>query len=514
MKRHIRIGYLGRNRSWEQLLGQIGVSWDRITPAQPLTVENYSCVIVDHSLDRADQSNLDQYLQTGGAVLDAAGSYYPGPVQQTSISVINPKPGDTLFGHVAEIPVYGQALTLASSGLLDGTVHIEYSSNRNLAFCGLPVHRLWQEFQHTHKLFGTKQTAITMERVSSLRSHPYFEVVLTLLKVLHDRSGLPFVHTWWHPDPDKHAATCRIDSDYGDLNTMSQLSDSAWQANIPMTWFLHTAHHADQLSNLIKTIPDSDEISLHCYRHFEYKTKEQYRSDISEGIKMLKQSGSEPKGYAAPYGSWTEPLARALSHFPFQYTSEFSYDYDSLPSTSPASAVLQLPIHPVSVGSFSRFDASPSEIQEYFNQITKFKRLTHQPLHLYHHPNDGTPKQFTELLQLADHGRYHWMTYSEWAEWWTRRSALPSVSMFDSDTGKLHFSNSGTAQVPVAIHHQDRVHISVISDPTVWLEELPFRPYIDPTFKTFIETQTSDQSISWFRRKKDQWLTKLWRNRA
>lgn len=514
MKRNIRIGYIGHNRSWEQLLGQIGGSWERLNPDKPISIANYSSVVVDRELSRSEQTHVEDYLQNRGALLDATGAFCTGSHHKTSLSAIYPDSGDSLFGHIEEIPVYGTAHAMGSSVLLDGTVWIDPSLNRYLAFCGLPVDRLWQEYKTIHKSFGTASTAATAERTSALQSHPYLEVILSLLRNLHDQSGLPFIYKWWHPDPEKHAATFRIDSDYGHLDSITELSETAQQSQIPLTWFLHVEHHKNHLSQLIETIPRADEIALHCYRHYEYQTEEQYRCDILEGLTRLQQNGIQPTGYAAPYGSWSQALANALSRFSFEYTSEFGYDYDSLPSVSPHSGVLQLPIHPVSIGSFRRFQSDTTDVQTYFNQIIELKRLTHQPLHLYHHPNDGEPGQFAALMTYLEAGNYDWMTYSGWSDWWKQRSTVTCQSNIDTDTGQITFFNDDQLQFPVAIHHQNKCHVSVISDRTVHLEELPFRPYIDPTLKTIINERKSEPKFSWYRRKKDQWLTHLWRNRA
>jgi hypothetical protein len=514
VKRNIRIGYIGHNRSWEQLLGQIGGSWERLNPDKPISIANYSSVVVDRELSRSEQTHVEDYLQNRGALLDATGAFCTGSHHKTSLSAIYPDSGDSLFGHIEEIPVYGTAHAMGSSVLLDGTVWIDPSLNRYLAFCGLPVDRLWQEYKTIHKSFGTASTAATAERTSALQSHPYLEVILSLLRNLHDQSGLPFIYKWWHPDPEKHAATFRIDSDYGHLDSITELSETAQQSQIPLTWFLHVEHHKNHLSQLIETIPRADEIALHCYRHYEYQTEEQYRSDILEGLKLLQKNGVSPNGYAAPYGSWTKAIAGALQHFSFEYTSEFGYDYDSLPSVSKKSSILQLPIHPVSIGSFRRFRSEMSDVRHYFNQTIKLKHLTHQPLHLYHHPNDGEPDQFTELLTLLEPGDYQWMTYTDWSNWWRQRTAAAFNAYFDTDTVQLGITGSGSHQFPMAIHLQNKFHISFISDTTLHLGELPFRPYINPELKSIIEKRKSETAISWFRQTKDQWLTHIWRNRA
>ncbi|WP_340103228.1 hypothetical protein [Rhodohalobacter sp. 8-1] len=514
MKRHIRIGYIGRNKSWEQVLGQIGASWDRVNPGRPIPFEDYSCIIVDRSMNRAEYTHVSNYLQKEGAIIDTTGTFCSSSVQRQFISTITPNPEDPLFGHIDEVPVHCVSYSIDSSARLNGTVWFDPSPGRNMAFCGLPIDQLWSEFKTAHRPFGSTTTALTAERISQRQSRPYVDVVLTLLRALHDKSGLPFVHKWWHPDSNKLAATCRIDSDYAPLDTIKLLSDSARELDIPLSWFLHTSHHEPHLKDLIELLPDTDEVALHCYRHYEYSTSEQYRSDIHEGLRLLNTYGVWPAGYAAPYGCWSKPLADALTSFSFEYTSEFGYDFDSLPSTAHASGILQLPVHPVSIGSFSRFMADQSHIQSYFQQVADKKYLTHLPLHLYHHPNDCEPVRFADLLKLFDRDNYHWMTYSDWSNWWNKRVSKAINVRYDTKTGQLHLTKSSTGSIPIAIHQHSGLHVTVSDEPTLQLEELPFRPYIDPELKSIAEKRINESGLSWFRLKKDQWLTHLWRNRA
>jgi len=514
MKRRIRIGYTGYHRNWEQLLEQIGVDWVRLEPGKPVSVQDYSCVIADRKFNRTEFSNLKTYLHDGGALLDTTGEMCGGTIQNRSLTVIKPSSINSLFGHITEIPVYGEATLHSSAGLLEGTVWLESSPVKNCAFCGLPVSRLWREYNTTHKTFGYSAGAITAERTSSLQSNPYFEVILTLLKVLHDRSGLPFVHKWWHPDGEKDVATLRVDSDYSDLNEIRSVSEAATKYALPLTWFLHVEHHEPYLSNIIQTLPAHDEIALHCYSHREYTTAEQYKSDIKRGNGVLKQNGAHPRGYAAPYGHWSAPLAASLRDLPFSYTSEFSYDFDSLPSVPASSGILQLPVHPVSIGSFRRFKADSSDIQDYFRRTVRLMRLKHQPLHLYHHPLDGTPDQWENLLSLLKTKNHRWMTYSQWCSWWKQRSEIFIASFFDVKTGCLEISGTGEPAIPVAIQKDGKIHISDSKDPAVYLDELTFRPYIASELKQLIYEQQTAPGFSWFERTKDQILTRLWRNRT
>ncbi|MCA1746626.1 MAG: polysaccharide deacetylase family protein, partial [Bacteroidales bacterium] len=382
MRQKIRIGYIGQNNSWEQLLGQIGVHWNRVNPHITIPVEEQSCLIVDRDLTQSERTNVDRYLKEDGAILDATGQFVSGSLHKKTFSIVFPEDGDSGFGHIEQIPVYGSCRTVSSSGILNGLVWFDPSPNRNITFLGLPVHRLWNDVKTVHRQFGSDETAVTAERTSALQSHPYFQVILTLLRKLHSDRKLPLVHTWWHPDPNKQVATFRVDSDYGSLNSIQQISGISNRNNFPITWFLHVEHHEDWMESLINSISEKDEISLHCYRHSEYKTTAQIRSDIIRGLEILKRNNVSPSGYAAPYGYWSKELADALKSFPFDYTSEFGYDHDSLPSVASDSGTLQLPVHPVSIGSFSRFGATPVQINSYYEELIRFRRLQQNPVHL------------------------------------------------------------------------------------------------------------------------------------
>ena len=514
MRRRIRIGYIGHHYSWEQLLGQIGVDWERLEPGKTVEVQDYSCLIVNLQPERTEQSTIENYLKNGGAVLDATGSFCAEPVQSKKISVITPDDSDTMFSHIKEIPVYGRAKVNPSAGSLDGTVWMDSSPERHLAFCGLPVSRLWHGYKTVHRTFGSSDGALTAERTSALQSRPYMDVVLALLTALHDRSNLPFVHKWWQPDSSKQAATLRIDSDYADYNSIHTVSGIAKASDLPLTWFLHVEHHEEYLDGLIKDIPNHDEIALHCYRHSEYRTSEQYFSDIQRGITCLKQSGVSPAGYAAPYGNWSEELADALNQFPFRYTGEFSYDFDSLPSVSPASGILQLPVHPVSIGSFRRFKTDTNAILTYFEELVRLNRLKHQPLHLYHHPLDGTLKLWEEFVKRLSKDNYSRMTYSEWCDWWNRRSRCVSTAFFDTNTQYLQLTDQGDRGVPLAIHRNGNVHMKESGNSSVHLEELTFHPYIATELKQLAKDRRAATDFTRFRQIKDKILTGLWRNRT
>ena len=514
MRRRIRIGYVGNTRSWEQLLDQIGVDWTRLEPAKQIHIAEFSSVIVDREVNRTERSAIENYLSEGGSLIDAHGSFCNESISSKSFTSIEPGGENNIFSHMCEVPVYGKARVFPSAGLLDGTFWIDPSKTRHVAFCGLPIERLWNDFQTVHRSFGFSDGAITAERTSALQSHPYMDVVLTLLKILHAKAGLPLVHKWWHPESDKHAATFRIDTDYGDLESIKHVSAVANDAGVPLSWFLHTAHHEPYLDELIHCIPERDEIALHCYHHSEYDTVEQYISDIKSGLKTLNKSNIEPKGYVAPYGNWSRALAESLSSTPFSYTSEFGYDFDSLPSTSPTSGIMQLPVHPITIGSFRRFKSNLDKILNYFEKVIQLKKMLHQPLHLYHHPLDSTPKNWAKLVGKLNRDEYTLMTYSEWSNWWKKRSSAHISPTFDSESGQIQIKNGGLTKIPLSIHWNDQFHVSDRIKPSAYLDKLSYQPYIQPGLNQLVAENRSAKKLSNYGQIKDGILTWLWRNRA
>ncbi len=101
-------------------------------------------------------------------------------------------------------------------------------------------------------------------------------------------------------------------------------------------------------------------------------------------------------------------LAVQLVDCGFEYSSEFSYDYDNLPSVPRlrhGEGTLQLPIHPICIGSLKRHSYSDKQMIQYFENVIQRKLASSEPIIFYHHPKDGYYDVLDWLFQEMRHER-------------------------------------------------------------------------------------------------------------
>ncbi len=509
MKRAIHIGLAGKTPGWEKILSQTGVSWDCWNPGFQTSVKKYSCVIADRILDLPEREELHHFLENGGMVIDTTGQMVSVSPVNKRLRTIKPGADEPFFSHIEEIPVHQRCGIHPASMLLKGTVWFAPLPGKNLVYIGLPVDELTNMQSSVHKQFKSSSNPAVAERTAIRPAHPYMETILTVLRRLHERAGIPFVHKWWMPDDSRQLATFRIDSDYGSKEAVKSIAELASSNNIPLTWFLHVSAHEGWLG-LFKNF-SNDEIAVHCYKHAEFSSTEQYLADMRMAVNILNDEGFNPEGYAAPYGTWNTELARALCACSFSYSSEFCCDYDSLPSVQPQSMTLQLPVHPISAGSFRRFQFTPEMIWNYYKELIYLKRLQHQPIHLYHHPNDGHPGLLKEIFRPLDSDDTQVVTYSQWARWWKDRTSENIKTEFDTDTQTLYLHSS--PKIPLAVHTGEN-KFCLTTRKKIDMEEMSFTSYIKPQLPALADKRRNGQNISLLRMKKDQFMTGLWRNKA
>lgn len=509
MIRNIHIGVIGKNRGWEQILTQIGVSWSRIDSISSIDVQNQSCIIVCRELNRDELSAIDNYMNHGGAVVDTLGQMIPQQPVIRHLRTVYSGGDQSVFSHIEEIVINHRTAFHPLSDQLGGLAWFDPAPKRSLAFLSLPVHLLADPQPLTHTQFRSSDLPAVAERTAARSSGPYIEACLIVLKKLHSKSGVPFVHKWWMPDADRQLATFRIDSDYGTRQAINSLGETVTEFNVPATWFLHVEAHEEWLNHFKKF--SGQEIALHCYRHNEFKISTQYSVDIRAGLQHLRRHGYDPKGYAAPYGYWGREIGDALSEFNFLYSSEFGYDYDSLPSRPRSSLTLQLPVHPISIGSFRRFKFEPEMIVNYFDELIQSKQLQHQPFHLYHHPGDGHEDILKAIFEKLNRDSVRWMSYSDWASWWIDRKSCSFNATFDTDLNTVRVKKKD--ELPVAVHQSENSFL-IGEKPTIDLEQGRFTPYIEPELVKLVNQRRNGDRLSPLRMKKDALMTHLWRNRV
>jgi hypothetical protein len=418
MKRVIRIGLSHPSAGWESLLKQIGVDWDRITSHSDYA-KSFSCIINNGPLSKGMSTKIDQFQKTGGAVIDAYGSLSENSLSVAKISSILPESSDTQLGIHDPVDVYAQCNQHKEAQFLKKTIFVHTS--KPFAFIGLPVSVMMGSDASSLKSFPTAAKPYPAEHVQKRSKQVLVHLLVNILVRLHERIKLPFVHKWWYPDQADSVFMFRIDSDFGGKRQVNELGEFLSRNEIRPTWFLHVLAHEKWL-NKFSTWRDH-ELALHCMQHKAYSTSGMYKSDIITALNTLKSNDIKPAGYASTYGLWNSQVRNALKKFTFSYSSEFSYDYDNYPSypISEQGLPLQIPVHPICIGTLRRAGYTDDQMISYFIQIIEKKRAAQEPIALYHHPLDEKLNVWQEVFSYLKTHKLENLTLYEWAVWWKER---------------------------------------------------------------------------------------------
>ena len=179
----------------------------------------------------------------------------------------------------------------------------------------------------------------------------------------------------------------------------------------------------------------NQEIGLHCYDH---KVTNNYffnKSDINKGTNILNKVNIPLYGYAAPYGEWNVSLAQAIESGDFIYSSEFTLDYDNLPHypyfNGKFSSVLQVPVHPISLGRLKNARHNKEDIINYYTNVIQ-ERIDHNlPVFIYDHPSIGNVNSINWLFQYVQKMDIPIYSLVDYANWWKKRLQIKWTPIFN-----------------------------------------------------------------------------------
>jgi hypothetical protein len=163
------------------------------------------------------------------------------------------------------------------------------------------------------------------------------------------------------------------------------------------------------------------EIGVHCYLHRPFETRNDVAADLDRAHSRLVAAGFTPRGGAAPYGYWSPVISRLAHQYGWEYTSEFGYVYDTTPMfpvvQEETPTVIQIPVHPVSVGSLRRAGFTGQKMREYYRGVAWRKRMMDEPLVFYHHPGHRAWEVVADLLAEGGAAGTRRMTFLDYARW-------------------------------------------------------------------------------------------------
>jgi peptidoglycan/xylan/chitin deacetylase (PgdA/CDA1 family) len=448
MSQRLAIGIIDVDPGWEILLRQIApwierIDWNRVEPA------HYAVVIVNRSVSRLEAGRLTEYLRAGGAVLDGADLAGHLGLATVGRSVATIFEGEPPFESVGVADVHARIHSLASARHLAGTIALEEHAGGWLAHVPFDIAGTLRSHAPARRRFHSPGGHHPDEVVARIAKRPYLAMIEAALRWLFARRGLPFVHLWYHPDGADSVFALRIDTDYGTPESLLRLRDLADRHRVPMTLFVHVGAHVDHLA-VFDAMP-GHELAVHGYRHRTFTGYEANWGNIAEATQMLRERGHDPRGFAAPTGRWNPRLDRALADLGFDYSSEFTLDYDGLPfhpwTGGGVSPVLQVPIHPISVGNLTRSGADEREIVAYFDAVLRRQRARRMPAFLYHHPLQEAWEAIDAVLANARASRAAPTTMGAYARWWRERARMYLRASLESGALAISLPNAAPSVV-------------------------------------------------------------------
>jgi hypothetical protein len=431
---HLKIGILGEQVGWKYLLQQIGIPHIGVT--NTLLPDEFSAVVVSDTINDRESEMLRQYLALGGAVLCSVKVY--ARIRQTTaqsayVNYLSPT-NDSPLRSIGIIDVQTQCQLAWNANDLKtnkGSLGAYIGTRSKDCIIALPFDpaSLVFDCRSGIKSFYSPEHRLPFETVSIVSKGEIRRLVSCCLELLYHQRGLPYVHLWHFPHGSRSIFCFRIDTDYGTREQLEGLSSTIHRNGISATWFVDTKSQ-EQSMKIYKEM-HGQEIGVHCYDHQTFPDYERNIQNIKKAQAVLHRAKLEAKGFAAPFGLWNEELGRALVECGFEYSSEFSYDYDDLPILTwleRGDSVLQVPIHPICIGSLKRHGYNDTQMIRYFESVIQRKLTMREPMVIYHHPRDEHHTVLEWLFHEVRQARVPVTTMHEYAQWWKMRtSAFPEI---------------------------------------------------------------------------------------
>ncbi len=396
-------------------------------------VPECSLLIVTHTLDATERDTIEQYLRSGGAIL-AYARHVAGvggtSVRRERLHYILSE-GDPVFPSI-------RVIDLGCEGHIPREAnHLRTHQNQHAIFAGpllggsavlLPfdVQRVLTDVRTTNKAFYSRRDRLPTERVSLVSRGEIFQLCHHAFEYLHHSRSLPYVHLWYFPETAGNVLAFRIDTDGAARHDIDALYSVLRNAQTEGTWFLDVAAHEPWLPHF-STLA-GQELALHCYEHRIEADPGRQAAQWGRALAMMRQAGFAPHGVAAPFGTWTPALGKVIDGLGLLYSSEFSYAYDTLPLLAEADdriyRTLQVPVHPISIGSLRRAGATSRQMIDYYRSTIDAHWARNIPLVFYHHPGHRHWEVVEALLEYGQTFNVSRMRLGQVAQWWMARGQL------------------------------------------------------------------------------------------
>ncbi len=275
--------------------------------------------------------------------------------------------------------------------------------------------------------------------------------LMTRLRAIVERRGGVWMRLAAFPYPYRGAFNFRIDYDEydpADFAATLQAIDGHEEAT---SHFICGASYESQ-PEALRRLRGLD-VGGHGYWHHTYRDYDDNLGNIRRSFDVLRRAGIEPAGFVSPHGRCNRGLLAALETLGVSHSSEFALAWDAAPffpvlggtkrwrpEGLQTSSVLQIPVHPVSLGvvleaaqaaGVSEDDAADAA-SEYYANLIRERYHAREPIYLYGHPTRRLgrfPRVLRNVFNTALTCEALWRaTLNDINAWWrTRAAAAPRV---------------------------------------------------------------------------------------
>lgn len=326
-------------------------------------------------------------------------------------------------------------------------------------------------FDPEYKYFTGIRNKNPGETVAKVNKALLRERLINKIKERVFQKNLPYIHLAYYPKGYRNIASFRVDCDKSNQAQINYVLRHASEHLFPITWFIEVAAQENFLKDIAEIVKDGHDVQLHCYKHITFKTYRENKQNIVKGRDMMKAAGINVKGFASPFGQWNSSLNQVLEDLNFLFSSEFGIGYDDLPFfpvfNNKISKVLQVPVHPICIGSLRDKRVEPYEMVEYFDRIIQQKFTRNSPIILYGHPRnelDNFPEVMDFILSTLKNLPDVWIaTFSEITNWWlTRLSSEFTVGFIGDEIEIISQNTDPKLQIHIEMSNSTEAYIPLM----------------------------------------------------
>lgn len=434
--REIKIGLMKSDPYWEGILKQEGVPFEIVSK----DFRNYTLLIVNSLLD-TEKKLVTDYLENGGLALSFTAFFED--VYRKHVSSIVPN-DDKLFNSISLFSLNSDMHPIKDETYenIEDIVFSKEVGKGKLILLGFNLPDVLNNFNYSPGPLFTPSGPI-FQILPDISRNSIRKLIRNCLIVLFNHVGLPYIRLSNFPSGFKSVFVFRVDADNYDEGDFYETMKILLKTRIKATWFINQSAYQNNLQDLEKLKGYGFEVQSHMNKHCVYNSVKKNYESLVESLRFLK--AFNPNAFAAPFGMFNKSLLAAAEKSGMKYSSEFSYDYDSLPSFPIVDGrvyrVLQMPIHPVCLESFIEVGRGYDAILEHFDYIIKKTVEERLPIFWYGHPTrvfrnyPSYFQVFEQLMRRVKAGIWK-ATFNEFHEWWANRLNFDYSVYFDG-TGIL-----------------------------------------------------------------------------